>query len=149
MAARVICRESAIIAGRAPAIPLCTHLIAETVELYPPARVGNTRLLASKYELILRDRVAQFKKDDQVAPQIPYQLKQIAKPPVVALVFDREGELTEIGLAGQLQPVEFAGNSEAVSSSPRPFENQQLRCQAHCYEPGGSPLTDSLGSRIF
>jgi len=99
--------------------------LKKSIELYSPARVGNTALLAGQYELIVDDKVAiaTFEKNNKIVAEIPYQLIRIAKAPMDAMVFDKKGELTEIDFSGKSQAIEFTANSASVSPAPNSLGN--------------------------
>jgi len=127
MSGRILYRELAILAGLALAIPLWAKPLKpkkKSIDLYSPARVGNTTLLAGQYELIVDDKIATFEKDNKVVAKIPYQLIRIAKSPADEMTFDQKGELTEIEFAGKSVAIEFIDNTGPVSSSGRSFGNQ-------------------------
>jgi hypothetical protein len=118
MSSRILYRELAILAGLALAIPLYAKPqkpLRKSIELYSPARVGNTTLLAGQYELIVDDKIATFDKDNKVVAKIPYQLIRIAKSPEDEMVFDKGGDLTEIDFSGKSLAIEFTDDSASVS----------------------------------
>lgn len=117
MSSRMLCRELAIVMGLTLAIPLWAKPLKKSIELYSPARVGNTALPAGKYELILNDKEATFEKDNKIVAATPYQWKQIAKSPVDAIVFNKD-VLTEIEFSGKSQAIEFIDNGTSVSRPP-------------------------------
>ncbi len=126
MSGRMLYREFAIVAGLALAVPLWAKPLIplkKSIELYSPARVGNTALLAGRYELIVDDKVATFEKDNKAVAEIPYQLIRIAKPETDAIVFDKD-ELTDIEFAGKPTAIEFADTSAPVSPSPSSLGNR-------------------------
>jgi len=126
MSRRILCRELAIVVGLTLALPMWAKPLKKSIELYSPARVGNTALLAGQYELVLDDRTATatFEKNNKVVAEVPYQLIQIAKAPTDALVFDKKGELTEIDFSGKSQAIELTGDSVSVSPTPNSLGNR-------------------------
>ena len=125
MSSRILYREVAIVVGLAFALPMWAKPLKKSIELYSPARVGNTALLAGQYELIVDDKVAiaTFEKNNKIVAEIPYQLIRIAKAPMDAMVFDKKGELTEIDFSGKSQAIEFTANSASVSPAPNSLGN--------------------------
>jgi len=124
MPGRMLSRELAIVMGLTLATPLWAKPLKKTIELYSPARVGNTALLAGQYELILNEKVVTFERNNKVVGEIPYQWKQIAKSRTDAMVFDEKGELTEIDFSGKSQAIEFTENSASVSTSSSSLGNR-------------------------
>ena len=126
MSGRTLYRELAIVAALTLALPLWAKPLIplkKSIELYSPARVGNTALLAGQYELIVDDKTATFEKDNKVVAEIPYQLIRITKPPTDAMLFDKD-ELTEIEFAGKSIAIEFTDDSASVSPSPSSLGNR-------------------------
>jgi hypothetical protein len=126
MSSRILYRELALVVGLALALPMWAKPLKKPIELYSPARVGNTALLAGQYELIVDDKIAiaTFEKNNKVVAEIPYQLIRIAKAPTDAMVFDKKGELTEIDFSGKSQAIEFTADSASVSHASNPLGNR-------------------------
>lgn len=120
MSNRTLYCEIAIVTGLTITLPLWAKPLIplkKSIELYSPARVGNTALPAGQYQLIVDDKMATFEKGKKVLAEIPYQLIRIAKPATDAVLFDK-GELAEIEFAGKSMAIEFAETSAPVSPSP-------------------------------
>lgn len=123
MSRRMPYRELAIVMGLALALPLWAKPLKKTIELYSPARVGNTSLPAGQYEMILNEKEATFEKNNKVVVETPYQWKQTAKAPTDAMLFDND-KLTGIEFSGKSQAIEFTDNSASVSPSPSSSGNR-------------------------
>jgi len=126
MSRRIVYCELAIVVGLTLALPVWAKPLKKSIELYSPARVGNTVLLAGQYELFVDDKtaIATFEKSNKVVAEIPYQLIRIAKASTDAMVFDKKGELTEIDFSGKSQAIEFAADSVSVSPAPNSLGNR-------------------------
>jgi len=127
MSSRIPYRELSFVVGLALAIPLWAKPlipIKTSIELYSPARVGNTNLPAARYELIVDNKIATFEKGNKVVAEIPYQLIRIAKAPTDAMVFDKKGELTEIDFSGESRAIEFTADSASISPAPNSLGNR-------------------------
>ena len=126
MSRRILYRELAIMVGLTLALPMWAKPLKKSIELFSPARVGNTALLAGQYELVVDDKtaIATFEKNNKVVAEIPYQLIRIAKAPTDAMVFDKKGELTEIDFSGKSQAIEFTADSVSVSPAPNSLGNR-------------------------
>ena len=126
MSRRIVYCELAIVVGLTLALPVWAKPLKKSIELYSPARVGNTVLLAGQYELFVDDKtaIATFEKSNKVVAEIPYQLIRIAKASTDAMVFDKKGELTEIDFSGKSQAIEFPADSVSVSPAPNSLGNR-------------------------
>jgi len=126
MSRRILYHELAIVVGLTFALPVWAKPLKKWIELYSPAQVGNTALLAGQYELVVDDKtaIATFEKNNKVVAEIPYQLIRIAKAPTDAMVFDKKGELTEIDFSGKSEAIEFTADSASVSPAPNSLGNR-------------------------
>jgi hypothetical protein len=126
MSRRILYRELAIMVGLTLALPMWAKPLKKSIELFSPARVGNTALLAGQYELVVDDKtaIATFEKNNKVVAEIPYQLIRIAKASTDAMVFDKKGELTEIDFSGKSQAIEFTADSVSVAPAPNSLGNR-------------------------
>jgi hypothetical protein len=72
MSSRISYRELAIVVGLTLALPVWAKPLKKSIELYSPARVGNTALLAAQYELVMDDKtaIATFEKNNKVVAEI-------------------------------------------------------------------------------